>query len=221
MSIECPQTNLHEIRCWKHVLCCHGSAWILFCWFCFAGFVLQGSCILDWIAAGQLCVLHESNLDIAMPAPPQRIPSSNHCHISLIFGGNCAGNLVCHWSEKPPWPLLAPLMAKAHQILKRRFHLDRIWQNLAVFHVLGLWVAEFGAEAGATRRFCFEKSICGPYVTISVFLWEFCATFSMVKIHLPMIRKAYLCVFSTHPKSCRHFPPLTATNSDHSSCSCR
>ena len=30
---------------------------------CFAGYVLQGSCILDWIAAGQWCILRASNLN--------------------------------------------------------------------------------------------------------------------------------------------------------------
>ena len=43
MSQECPQTNLHEISMFFSVVMAQHEK-------CFAGSVLQGSCILDWIA---------------------------------------------------------------------------------------------------------------------------------------------------------------------------
>ena len=152
---------------------------------CFAGSVLQGSCVLAWIAAGQLCILRGSNLNhphtlqrswstaLLVPAPPQRFPISNHCHTSPISFGNCAGNLVCHRSENPPWPLLAPLFLERQklknfgQILKKCFFWTQSGKIWSVLHFWGLWVAEFcgnsaafcsnSAEAGATRRFLSRK----------------------------------------------------------------
>ena len=148
---------------------------------CFAGSVLLDSCVLAWIAAGQLCIFCGSNLihphtlqrswstALLVPAPPQPFPMSNHCHISPICFGNCAGNLVCHRSEKPPWPLLAPLFGTAKI---QKFWADfekyffgqagKIWSDL---HFFGVWVAEFcgnSTEAGATRRFLSRKSIFWP-----------------------------------------------------------
>ena len=55
---------------------------------CFAGSVVQGSCVLVWIAAGRLCILRTNNLNhphtllqrswstaLLVAAPPQRFPS--------------------------------------------------------------------------------------------------------------------------------------------------
>ena len=54
-----PSLLRREIRCWKHVF--------LVSWphvkKCFAGSVLQGFCILDWITIRELRVLRESNLN--------------------------------------------------------------------------------------------------------------------------------------------------------------
>ena len=127
----------------------------------FVGSVLQGSCVLGWIAAGQLCILCGSNLNhpytlqrswsttLLVAAPPQRFPISNHCH--TISFGNCTGNLVCHRSEHPPWPLLAPLFLerqkfkKFGQILKKCFFWGQSGKIWSVLLFLGLWLPNSAA----------------------------------------------------------------------------
>ena len=91
---------------------------------CFAVSVSQGPCILDWIAAGQLCPSRKQsqpppyfaallvNRIVAMAVPAD--PISNHCHIApMSFQiGNCAGNLVSHRSPKLQLPLVAPFLER-------------------------------------------------------------------------------------------------------------
>ena len=148
-------------------------------------FCKVASClVLGWIAAGQLCIFRGSNLNhphtlqhswspaLLVPAPPQQFPISNHCHISPISFGNCAGNLVCHRSEKPPWPLFFLERQKFRnfgQILKNCFCLTQSGKFRSVLHFWGVGCrilrqfcgAAFcgnSAEAGATRRFLCRKS---------------------------------------------------------------
>ena len=135
----------------------------------FAGSVLQGSCILVWIAAGQLCILRRSNLNhlhilqrswstaLLAPALPQRFPISNHCHTSPISFGNCAGNLVCHRSEKPPWPLLAPLFLEQQkfknfgQILKNASFGHAKFGQFCIF-----WGPNSSEFRGNSAAFCVD-----------------------------------------------------------------
>ena len=89
----------------------------------------------------------------AVPAPPQRIPISDHCHISPICVGNCAGNLVCHRSENPLCPLLAPLFwnSKNSQILDKFRRKGPFWTQSdklwSVWHVLA--AAAFSGNSAA------------------------------------------------------------------------
>ena len=204
----------------------------------------KASCILAWIAAGQLFILRGSNLNhphtlqsswstaLLAPAPPPVFHLKPLPHFT-DFLGNCAGNLVCHRSEKPPWPLLAPLFWNSKnskilgQILKNNcILLDTIRQNLVSLAFFGAEsaafcvVRQFCGGRGHTYGFCLEKSTFWlrksqkkadfgrkPYVNISGFLRQFCGRFSKVKIHLPMVRIAFFSVLSAHPRSCRPFPP--------------
>ena len=210
---------------------------------CFAGSVLQGSCVLAQIAAGQLCI--RSNLNhphtlqrswstsLLAPAPPQRLPISHRCHTSPILFGNCAGNLMCHRSSKPPWPLLAPLFWNGkNSKLSGKVFQGLFWTQTGKFGQFCIFGGcGLPSSVAILRRpvphigFCLEKSIFWaskhskkagfgrkPYVNTSGFLRQFRGKFSKVKIHLPMVCIALLSVLKMHPRSCRPFSPLTATN---------
>ena len=128
-------------------------------------------------AVGQLCILRGSNLNhphtlqrswstaLLVPAPPQRFPISNHCHISPILGIAQATSFAIGL-KNPPWPLLALLLLERQklknfeQILKKCFF-GQSGNILSVLDFLGLWVAEFcgnSAEAGAPRRLLSRKA---------------------------------------------------------------
>ena len=106
---------------------------------------------------------------LLVPAPPQRFPISNHCHISPISFGNCAGNLVYHRSEKNPLATFGATFLE-RQKLK---NFGQILKNASFGHNQ----AKFGQfcilggcglpnSAAILRRpvphvgFCLEKSIC-------------------------------------------------------------
>ena len=145
---------------------------------CFADSVLQGSCILEW--AGQLCIHRESNLN----HPHCSVLGQPHCYHSnpsaapvvshlkplarfTDFFGNCAGNLVCQWSNKPPWPLLAPLFwngcifQKFWANCEKMLLLDTIRQNLVGFAFGVLWVAAILRHV----VFCLKNSLFWPQKT--------------------------------------------------------
>ena len=173
---------------------------------CLAGSVLQGSCILDWTATGQVrpsrkqfqppphsaALLVNCIIAIAVPAPPQRIPISIHCHISpgfwelhrqprlpsvpkpplAIFGVSFLGTAKLHRS----WPNFEEAVSFGHTSGKIR----------SVSRVLGLWVAELrGNSACHTLLFvltspCFASASPrsadlgrNTYVRISGFLRQF------------------------------------------------
>ena len=65
---------------------------------CFAGSVLQGSCILDWIAAGQLCVLRGN---ITPDFPQSEIAATNFYDSDGSLGeelGEELGEIFCTFS---------------------------------------------------------------------------------------------------------------------------
>ena len=198
----------------------------------FADSILHGSCILDWIAARHFAsfvkaisttpilwvFLVNRIVTIAVPARPQWLPISNHCQGSPIS----LGNLGWHWSKKPLGRFWRHFFGTAEfkiWVVKKCF-LWAIRQNLVSFAFLG------AVGCRVLRQFCgtsffVSKSPCfgrkklknadlgrKPYVNISGFLRQFCGRFSKVKIHLQMVKHACF----THPRSCRLFPPLTATN---------
>ena len=91
----------------------------MLCWFCFAR-LLHLRFDRGWASVRPsrkqsqppsyfAALLFNRIVAVAVPAPPPRIPISNHSHILPISFGNYASNLVCHRSENPHWPLLAPL----------------------------------------------------------------------------------------------------------------
>ena len=152
---------------------------------CFAGSVLQGSCVLAWIAAGQLCILRGKQSQ-----PPAYFAA---LLVNRIVGASAApavSNLkpLPHFTDSL-WELRGqprlPSVRKTAlatfgatflerqkfknfgQILKKMPFLDTIRQNLVSFAFFGLWIAEFcgnsaafcgnSAEAGPTRRFWSRK----------------------------------------------------------------
>ena len=126
VSQEFPQISLYEIRCYKHVfllswLNMRKIVLVLFC---------KGSCVLGWIAAGQLCIFRGSNL--------------NHPYFAALLVnrvvGASAAPAVSHlkplphftdflWElrRQPPlpsvrktpcWPLLAPFILERQKLKK-------------------------------------------------------------------------------------------------------
>ena len=218
--------------------CCHVSQWEMFCWFCIArllylrldhGWAIVHPSRKQSQPPPCLAVLSVNRIAaIAVPSPPQWFPISNHCHVSPTSFGKCAGNLVCHRSEKPLGHFWRHFFETAKiQTFWANFEKMLFWtskQNLvsfAFFGGCGLPNSEAfcsnSAEAGATRRFLSRKvhvlasethAHLGTksYVNILGLLRQFRGRFSKVKIHLPKVRIAFLSVLSTHPRSCRPFP---------------
>ena len=156
---------------------------------CFAGSVLHASCILAWIAAGQLCILCGSNLRLSLnhpqyfaallvnrivgasAAPPHRFP--------ILKPLSHFTNFLWELHRQPRLPSVrkTPLghfwrpffgTAKTQQLWANCFEKMFLLDNQAKFGqfriFLGLWVAEFcgnSAETGATRQFCLKNPFFG------------------------------------------------------------
>ena len=144
---------------------------------CFAGSVLQGSCILDWLAAGQLCILRESNLNHPTLCSALGRLRCYHCSA-------CAAPVVSNLKplprltdsplgiaqvtsfaigpKKKPWPLLAPLLERQkfknfRQILGKMLLWTESCKMWSVLHCLGLWVAELPSSAAILRQLCTRR----------------------------------------------------------------
>ena len=131
-----------------------------------AGSVLQGSCVLDWIAVGQLCVLCESNLNL-----PHTL---QHSWATALFCHSSASAAPAD-SHLGPLPYFTDLIWD----LRRQPRLPSVSQTLldhSWCHLFGtakcfLWTncqnlvspACFGAVAcglpeACAARSCFEKN---------------------------------------------------------------
>ena len=150
---------------------------------CFAGSVLQGSCVLAWIAAGQLCILRGtiSTTRILCSALGQPHCWCQHCWCQRRPNG-FPSQAIATFHRFPLGIAQAtsfaigpknPLATFGATFLERQ-KLQKFWANfekIASFGhnqakfgqfciFFGLWVAEFcgnSAEAGATRRFLSRK----------------------------------------------------------------
>ena len=214
-------------------------------WFCFARFLhlrLDRSWAIVHPSRKQsqpppyfAAFLVNCMVTIAVPVLPRWFPISNHCQVSPISFGNCAGNLVCHWSKKP----LATFGATSLE----RQNFQKIWQIVksasfgqsgkiwSVLHFLGLWVVEFCGNSAAfcgnsaARRFCLAKSLFWPQKTQRMRIWAETLTW-ILGFSAAILRKILKgqnpspngqeCIFERFQHASevfQAFSPLTATNS--------
>ena len=132
---------------------------------CFAGSVLQGFCILDWIAIRELCVLFESTLNLphACGATLRRWPLGIAHASSLAIG-----------PQKPSLAIFGAI-ALEHSLPGKN---SQIWAHFEetffrwtqpgkIWLILhGLWVGEFCGNSAAVLEFS-QKTLC---VNFFVFL---------------------------------------------------
>ena len=136
---------------------------------------------------------------IAVPAPPQGFPISNHCHVSPISPLGIAQATSFAIGKKKPLATFGATFLERQKNPKfwanfeNMLLLDTIKQNLVSFAFFGLRVAEFW------------RQLCGGR----------CHTFFCLDVLASNNSKdadfgrnlALLKVLSTHPRSCRPFPP--------------
>ena len=144
---------------------------------CFAGSVLHGSCVLAWIAAGQLCILRGSNLN--HPRTLQRSWSTP------LLGARAAPRAVSHLKPLPHFTdFLWELCRQPHLQSVRKTPFGHFWRHfLGTAKTQNIW-ADF--------ENCFfpKRHKQAKFGQFCIFGAVFCGSRASRKIHFLALKKS-------------------------------